>query len=126
MRILLVEDHSDSLEALSRVLRIDGHEVTGAATHADAIRLCQAQHFDLVICDIGLPDGDGWDIAEVARECGSKAIALSGYGMPEDVAHARRSGFAAHLLKPITFERLRSAISGVFPPEISPSAISPA
>ena len=111
MRILLIEDHADTLHALCKLLAAEGHLVTGAATHAEALRLCRSKNFDLLICDVGLPDGDGWDLAEVARECGIRAIALTGYGMPADLAHSEAAGFAAHLTKPVTFQALRTAIS---------------
>src|SRR2546430_15423362 len=89
MRILVVEDHRDSLEAMRRLLAIHNHDITTATTLRDAVRLCINGKFDLVICDIGLPDGDGWELASVARKCGCPAIALSGYGMPGEVAKAR-------------------------------------
>ena len=120
MRILVVEDHRDSLEAMYRLLAFHHHDVTPARTLKDAVRLCISGKFDLVICDIGLPDGDGWELGKVARECGCPAIAVSGYGMPDEVAKARSAGFAEHLLKPFMVDDLLSAITRAVPGD-SPS-----
>ena len=113
MRILYVEDHADTVDVLSRLLSREGHSVTGAASLTEARRLCAERTFDLLICDIGLPDGDGWELAAFAQRCGARAIALSGYGQLADVAHSNMVGFVAHLVKPVTFEQLLAAIAAV-------------
>jgi CheY-like chemotaxis protein len=113
MRILVVEDHADTVDVVQRMLKKDGYNVTAALTLADATTACREGKFDLLICDIGLPDGDGWGLAEMARTCGTKAIAFTGYGMPSDVEKARAAGFAAHLLKPVLLEDLRATIAAV-------------
>src|SRR3954463_12693331 len=75
MRILIVEDHDDSLEALLRLLRMRGYAVAGARTGTEALEACEAADFDLMICDIGLPDIDGWDlVGQVRARCGLRAI----------------------------------------------------
>src|SRR4051812_45429938 len=89
MRILLVEDHADTLEVLGAMLRKLGHEITTATTLADARRHCEQDEFDLLISDIGLPDGDGWELGALATQRGLKAIALTGYGMAADIASSR-------------------------------------
>ena len=115
MRILLVDDHADSLNVLGYLLKHHQHDVTSAATLADALRRCETSTFDLLICDIRLPDGDAWGLAKVARANGYPAIALTGCGLPTDVAKSASSGFAEHLLKPILFEELLAAISRAVP-----------
>ncbi len=94
-------------------LTMHKHKVTIATTLNDALRLCRADQYDLVVCDIGLPDGDAWELAQVARECGCPAIAVTGYGMPSDIAKAREVGFAEHLLKPFIVADLLAAIARV-------------
>lgn len=111
MRILYVEDHLDTAEVMSRLLSREGYLITTATTLTEARRLCGEQTFDLLICDIGLPDGDGWELAAVAERYGAKAIALSGYGQLADVAHSNMAGFVAHLVKPVTFEQVKTAVA---------------
>src|SRR5215212_7208058 len=80
-KILLVEDHDDTARALARLLNLSGYCVQTAGTFAGAIELCGKQKFDLLISDVGLPDGSGYDLMReiVARRCTSKGIAVSGY-----------------------------------------------
>jgi CheY-like chemotaxis protein len=114
MRILLVEDHADSLEALSRLLRMRGYDVAGVRTGSDALAACETEPFDLMVADIGLPDIDGWDlVSRVRNRCGLRAIAISGYCRDSDVARSLRAGFEAHLPKPIDLPTLLRAIEGV-------------
>jgi hypothetical protein len=112
MRLLLVDDHEDTLDLLARVLRARKHTVEIARTFAAAEALCAQQNsFDLVICDIQLPGGTGWDLMSgVLRRCGIPGIALSGHGAAEDLAKSRDAGFAAHLVKPIGLDALDAAI----------------
>src|SRR5439155_25257680 len=107
-RILVVEDHRDTAEALVKLLTMRGHYLSVAGTLADAKRLCAEETFDLVLCDIGLPDGSGLDLAAIVKaHCpGAKVLALTGYGMPQEVREIQAAGFDAHLLKPITFDTL--------------------
>ena len=113
MRILLVDDHADTLEVFSRVLRSRGYQVEGANTLATARALCKGGGFDLLISDIRLPDGDAWELAELAQECGAKPIALTASAMPDEVARAKQAGFLRHLPKPIVFADLEKAIKEV-------------
>jgi CheY-like chemotaxis protein len=109
--LLLVEDHDDTRRVLSSLLTGLGHTVRTAASLEAALRLVEEESFDLIISDLGLPDGSGMDLARRAREIGAtKAIALSGYGMEADVERCREAGFARHLTKPINFSILRAAI----------------
>lgn len=107
-RLLLVEDHEATLSVLARLLRRAGYEVHTAATVHAARSVAAGTTFDLVVSDIGLPDGSGMDLMQsLSREYGLRGIALTGYGMEEDVKSARDSGFIAHLTKPVEFAQLR-------------------
>lgn len=111
LRILLVEDHEQTRKTLQRLLGRRGHQVTVAATVAEGRQLAEDDSFDLLVSDLGLPDGSGEDLMkEVRRSKQIKGIALSGYGMEEDVQRSLQAGFAAHLTKPINIEVLDQAI----------------
>jgi two-component system CheB/CheR fusion protein len=113
LRILLVEDHVDTAEAMAELLRDMGHEITVAGSVAAGLAAaeCQGGRFDLVLSDLGLPDGTGLDLmAELHRRYGVRGIALSGYGMEEDVRRSLEAGFERHLTKPINLQALQSAI----------------
>jgi signal transduction histidine kinase/ActR/RegA family two-component response regulator len=110
--VLVVEDHEDTRRVLSRALRRKGFGVTVAAGVESALEQYAASRPDLVICDIGLPDGTGWDVMRRLREAGPvRAIAVSGFGMEHDVQRSREAGFIAHLTKPVDFPRLEAALS---------------
>ncbi|MDQ6861626.1 MAG: ATP-binding protein [Verrucomicrobiota bacterium] len=110
-RLLVIEDHPPTLEVLARLLRKEGHDVTTASSVAEALETAADNHFDLVISDIGLPDGNGIDLmVQLTRDYGLRGIALSGYGMDEDLARTKQAGFVAHLVKPINFERLNQVL----------------
>ncbi|MFL6263629.1 MAG: PAS domain S-box protein [Thermoanaerobaculia bacterium] len=114
LRILLVEDHEDTARAMADLLDLMGHEVTVAGSVAAALAAAEAtqgREIDLVVSDLGLPDGSGQELMrELIRLYGWKGIALSGYGMEEDVRRSREAGFARHLTKPVDLETLRVAI----------------
>lgn len=110
--ILVVEDHEDSRLALSRVLKRRGYEVTAADSVAAAVEQYNATTPDLVICDIGLSDGTGWDLMKKLHQHGPvRAIAVSGYGMEHDVNKSREAGFLQHLTKPINISNLENTIA---------------
>jgi signal transduction histidine kinase len=109
--ILVVEDHEDTRRALSRALRRRGFGVTAAGSVSAACEQYLAAPADLLVCDIGLPDGTGWNLMEKLRAHGPvRAIAVSGYGMDQDIEKSRAAGFVAHLTKPIDFPKLESLI----------------
>lgn len=111
MRLLLVEDHAATLEVLSRLLQKAGHLVTTATTVADARTAAASERFDAVISDLGLPDGTGIELMEHLRAThGLTGIALSGYGMEEDLRRSREAGFATHLVKPVDVSELHRAL----------------
>lgn len=110
-RVLLVEDHVDTANMLSRLLSLSGYPVTTAHTVAAALELARTQAFDLVISDIGLPDATGYDLMRQIRDRhGIKGIALSGYGMEEDMRRSQEAGFVDHVVKPVNVEQLESVI----------------
>jgi CheY-like chemotaxis protein len=114
LRILVVEDHDDSRIVLLRLLRKLGYEAMGVATGAEALRACDERKPDLLICDLGLPDISGLELmADVRRRCGVPGLAVTGYGMPQEVEQCVAAGFARHLLKPVSLEKLELAISQV-------------
>ena len=111
-RILVVEDHLDTLRSMKLLLTRLGYEVLSAETMADALLIAEQEHFDILLSDIGLPDGSGLDLVKTIRQKRSvSALALSGFGMEEDVQRSREAGFFDHLTKPVSMDRLRSAIS---------------
>jgi two-component system CheB/CheR fusion protein len=113
LRILLVEDHADTAEAMADLLREMGHEVMVAGTVAGGLAAAEGQagRFDLVLSDLGLPDGTGLDLmAELHGRYGVRGIALSGYGMEEDVRKSLEAGFDRHLTKPVNLQALQTAI----------------
>lgn len=116
LRLLLVEDHDSTREVLSRILQRSGHEVHGAGTGADALALLEsAGPVDAVISDLGLPDRNGFELLAAIRalQPNVPAIALSGYGMDEDVKRAKDAGFTAHLVKPVPFDQLRAILDHI-------------
>lgn len=111
IRILLVEDHEPTRLALTQLLLRRGYQVEGAATLVDARAFASEHTFDLVISDIGLPDGSGYDLMREMRQSRAiPGIALTGYGMEDDVAKTRAAGFLAHLTKPVGIQALDQAL----------------
>ncbi len=114
--ILLVEDHADTAEALRDLLLDRGYRVSMAGSIAQALELASeaAGQIDLVVSDLGLPDGSGLDLMrELVSLHGLSGIALSGYGMEEDVRKSQEAGFRLHLTKPVDVRALEEAIRGV-------------
>jgi PAS domain S-box-containing protein len=110
-RILLVEDHADTARVLRRVLEHAGYVVGHASTITKALELGMEQEFDLVVSDLGLPDGSGLDLMRrLQSERGLTGIALSGFGMDDDRAASLAAGFAEHLTKPVDWPQLRTVI----------------
>jgi two-component system CheB/CheR fusion protein len=117
LQILLVEDHGDTARVMKKLLELNGHDVQTAGDRATALQRATQRSFDLLISDLGLPDGDGLELIRELRSCGHTlpAIALSGYGQEHDVEKSRAAGFAAHLIKPTDFEQLCEAIAAAVP-----------
>jgi len=114
LHILLVEDEPTTLLVMTRLLRRLGHSVTTASTVLEALQAANDAEFDMLISDIGLPDGSGLDlIRQLSAHRTFPAIALTGFGMQEDIRLSREAGFAAHLTKPIDFAKLVTTIRQV-------------
>jgi CheY-like chemotaxis protein len=114
LAVLLVEDHEPTLAVLMRLLRSLGHRVTGATSVASAAAAVRQDGFDVVISDLGLPDGSGLDLMrEIREKYAGRAVALTGYGMESDIAASRAAGFAEHLTKPVDLAALHTAIRRV-------------
>jgi nitrogen-specific signal transduction histidine kinase/ActR/RegA family two-component response regulator len=111
VRVLLVEDNADTARVMGRVLQGWGCAVTAAGSVAAAAAAAGEGAFDLVLSDLGLPDGSGHDLMrQLAARHGLRGIALSGYGMEADVRESLAAGFAEHLTKPVDLERLEAAL----------------
>jgi signal transduction histidine kinase/ActR/RegA family two-component response regulator len=108
LQLLVVDDHPQTLRVLASLLRKQGHKVLTAECVQAAIKLLEDERFDGLISDIGLPDGNGCDVMRAAKARQSLVgIALSGFGMDEDVQRSLDAGFEHHLTKPIDFQELQ-------------------
>jgi CheY-like chemotaxis protein len=113
-RILFVDDHEDTLEFMARFLAHIGHKVVTASTYRKALSIGQQQKIDVLISDIGLPDGNGYDLISALQVLSPiKGIALSGYGMKPDIDRSMAAGFSAHLTKPCDLTVLNATIEKV-------------
>jgi len=112
MRILLVEDHVDTREVLTRLLTHWGFEVAPAENLQHGLDQLEGQPIDVILSDIGLPDGTGYALINEARRRGKNVlgIALSGFGFPTEAEVSRQSGFDHHLTKPFDCQQLRSLL----------------
>jgi hypothetical protein len=116
VRILLVEDHADTARTMTVLLRSLGYQVTTVGSVASALEAATCEKFDLLISDLGLPDGTGLDLMQQLQARGPmRGIVLSGFGMEEDVRRSLEAGFSIHLTKPIDLQRLEAAIERVTP-----------
>jgi signal transduction histidine kinase len=110
-RVLLVEDHLDTGRTLSRLLEASGYEIRWAKSATAALEAAGEEAFDLVVSDVGLPDATGYDLMRQLRErYGLVGIAMTGYGMDEDIRRGREAGFVEHIVKPVSVARLEEAI----------------
>jgi CheY-like chemotaxis protein len=111
IRLLIVEDNEPTLATMKRLLERSGHRVCTAATVSEALAVASANKCDLLVSDLGLPDGSGLDLMrEIHQRYGWPGIALTGYGMEEDIRRVTECGFGAHLVKPIDIAQLRVTI----------------
>jgi signal transduction histidine kinase/CheY-like chemotaxis protein len=111
-RVLLVEDNQATARVMTRLLRQMSHQVALATDMASALEAAGTRPFDLMISDVGLPDGSGLDLMrEIKKQYGIPGIAVTGYGMEEDIRRCRDAGFIAHLTKPISATQLEHAIA---------------
>ncbi len=111
LRILLVEDDAATRDTIAEVLRAIGHDVNTAATVKEAIAAAESAAFDLLVSDIGLPDGSGLDVMRwFSKHRPIPGIAVSGYGTEEDMQRSLEAGFFTHITKPVPVSTLRWAI----------------
>ena len=113
-RILLVDDHADTCAVLQKLLVARGHRVTATHDMHSALDRAERDHFDLIISDVGLPDGSGTELmTRLGAASRIPGIAMSGFGTNADTEKSLAAGFSEHLVKPITMERLEVAIQAV-------------
>ncbi|MEY2499050.1 MAG: hypothetical protein QOD12_2606 [Verrucomicrobiota bacterium] len=111
LSILLVDDHADTCAALERLLTLRGHKVVTAHSMRAALETAAGNSFDLLISDVGLPDGNGMDLLRNLRGIRpTRGIAISGFGMDTDISKSLEAGFAEHLVKPVKLEKLEAAM----------------
>jgi signal transduction histidine kinase/CheY-like chemotaxis protein len=111
IRVLLVEDHEPTRTSLTHLLLRRNYKVVPAASLSEARSLLGKEKFNLLISDIGLPDGNGCELMEESpKRLHLKGIALTGYGMEQDITRTREAGFVAHLTKPVHIKSLDDAL----------------
>ena len=114
LRILVVENHADTRDVLVSLLEGLGHTVVVAESMRAALRAAPRAHCDVLISDIGLPDGDGWELlGQLNLPRPMYAIAMSGYGMTADRTRSKVAGFRHHLVKPMGIEQLEGILKEV-------------
>ena len=112
LRLLVVEDHAPTRDVLSALLQVGRHQVKTAGDIATARQLAETHVFDLVLSDLGLPDGSGLDLMiELRDRYGLEGIAVTGYDLEDDLHRSRDAGFREHLVKPVTLDQLSAAIA---------------
>ena len=113
LNILVVENHTDTRRSLQVLLRTLGHRASGAESIVAALARAGRRRFDLLLSDILLPDGDGWELLARLEAQGCRpahAVAMSGLGQPGEVARSRAAGFELHLVKPFAPEALEPVL----------------
>ncbi len=123
LRILVVEDHADMRTGLGVLFKMLGCHATMTENLAGARKAAGAENFDVILSDINLPDGDGWDLLRELAAAGRRpltAIAMSGFGSDKDIAASGVAGFMHHLIKPFPPEELKVIL------ELAAAQLSPA
>ena len=114
LKVLLVENHADTQRLVKMYLEHQGHHVTAAGTKAEAVAAASEAVCDVLISDIGLPDGDGWELLTLLNEAHFRrpvfAIAMSGYGSRGDYQRSSAAGFRLHIVKPFEPDALDAAL----------------
>lgn len=113
-KVLVVEDHLDSASLVSRVVWSAGFDVAIADNYQSALQAARLDRYDVLVCDIGLPDGDGCDLLlEIKSMYDVRGVALTGFGYDADRHRCAKAGFEAFLLKPVSLEELEAAVRAV-------------
>jgi CheY-like chemotaxis protein len=111
LRILLVEDHFETGCALSRLLTHFGYQVTVEHSVQSALEQLGANNFDVILSDIGLPDGSGYDLISRAKQQQVvKGVAITALGTTKDIQRSKEAGFDFHLTKPFDVYELRTLL----------------
>lgn len=114
-RVLVIEDNLDAAESLRLVLELSGHAVAVAHTGQSGLEVARSFAPEVVLCDIGLPEGmNGYGFARAYRESGASdvhLIALTGYGRHEDERAALDAGFNQHIVKPVDPKTLKQLLA---------------
>ena len=115
LRILFVEDHADSRRIIANLLNHSGYNVSVADCAGTALHLLNTQKFDVIVSDIGLPDGSGYALIMLAKQCQASiiAVALTGFSAEQDIRFSREMGFDFYLIKPVDFHELRTVLNQV-------------
>jgi two-component system CheB/CheR fusion protein len=114
LRVLVVDDHPDTALVLSMLLGTYGHKVLTAGSAAAALDIAGKEQFDVIVSDIGLPDATGYELMQqIKLHHSMKGIAMSGYGLDEDLRKSREAGFSDHVIKPANVAQLEQAIRRV-------------
>lgn len=113
--ILVIEDNADGAQSLADILELHGHDVRVARDGRSGIALARDLQPDVILCDIGLPDIDGYEVARTLRRDGplrlTRLVAVSGYAQPEDRQRSRDAGFDAHIPKPADLHEVLALVS---------------
>jgi CheY-like chemotaxis protein len=116
LRILVVEDHGDTRRTLSRLLSYFGHQISVADSRQSALKMIAAKNFDVLLSDIALPDGSGYDVLSQAKQKQHvKSVALTGFDRDEDIQRGKQAGFDFYLTKPVDFAELRTVLGQIGP-----------
>jgi signal transduction histidine kinase/DNA-binding response OmpR family regulator len=111
IQILLVEDHRDTARVMSKLLRANGYEVDCAHSVTEGLQQLRCKRYDVLVSDIGLPDGSGLELMVQSRAVQPiVGVALSGFGMEHDIRRSKEAGFSEHIIKPLNFQLLIDAI----------------
>ena len=114
-RVLVIEDSVDAADSLQVALTLDGHDVVVAHDGLEGIRKAREFRPEVVICDIGLPEADGYEVARTLRADEALRsiylVAVTGHALPEDLARAKEAGFDQHVAKPPSMEKLAQALA---------------
>jgi len=115
LRILLVEDHRDTRRTLSRLLTHFGHDVLAADNIRSALKIVDSGNVNVLLCDIGLPDGTGYELVSQAKsKRPMKAAAITGFGTEGDIRRSKEAGFDFHLVKPVDLHELQTVLDKVY------------
>lgn len=112
LKIFLVDDNEDTRQMLTIVLKASGYDVQAAGTMQAALQNFPRFGGEVLLSDLGLPDGDGWELLGKLRQSGPLpyAIAMSGFGTLADIAASKLAGFRHHLVKPIELDTLEQLL----------------